>query len=209
MCARYEVLNSFLIAQRFHVRHSEIVLTDNLDVRPTDWVPTITADRTLSPMRWGLVPAWPPDTTRASTLINARSETVADKPAFRRPLRTQRCLLPASAFFEWQGEPGAKVTWRIARQDGVWFSFAGLSETWVDPDGVPLPTCSLLTTTPIAEVSLLHHRMPVILLPDDEDRWLNAALTTPTDLLPLLRPLSRWPVGSAHRLMRQRVTVLS
>ena len=148
-------------------------------------------------MRWGLVPAWAKDPRIGSKMINARSEGIESKPSFKRPLRFQRCIIPASAFFEWKGKPGrpgsagAKVKYRIARKDDELFGFAGLYDTWRDPGdpaGDELATCTIITTQPNDIVAPIHIRMPVILLPEDEDHWLDPDMTEPAEIVSLLRP---------------------
>jgi putative SOS response-associated peptidase YedK len=121
-------------------------------------------------------------------MINARAEGIESKPSFKKPLRFQRCIIPASAFFEWKGNPGAKVKYRIARQDGELFGFAGLYESWQDPSGGELATCSIITIQPNDLVAPIHNRMPVILLPEDEDHWLDPDMTEPEAIVSLLQP---------------------
>jgi putative SOS response-associated peptidase YedK len=161
---------------------------DNLDIRPTNTVPTIVTDHDLQLMRWGLIPPWAKDPKIGSKMFNARAETVAEKPSFKKALRWQRCLIPASAFFEWQGSPGAKVRQRIARKDGELFGFAGLYDTWQSPDGQRLATCTVITTTPNRVLAPIHNRMPVIVLPDDEAAWLSPDLTEAEELVGMLQP---------------------
>ena len=106
-------------------------------------------------------------------------------------MRFQRCIISASAFFEWRGSPGEKVKYRIARKDSELFGFAGLYDTWHDPDdplGGELTTCAIITTQPNDLVALIHNRMPVILLPEDEDHWLDPDMTEPEEITRLLRP---------------------
>lgn len=189
MCGRYEIVDGKRVFTRFRVPTPQAMLfDDNRDIRPTTSVPTIVTDRELQLMRWGLIPGWAKDPKIGSKLFNARAETVADKPSFKKALRFQRCLIPASAFFEWQGTPGAKVKQRIARRDGELFGFAGLYDTWQSPDGQRLATCTIITTTPNRVLAPIHNRMPVILLPDDEDAWLSPDLTEAEALVGLLRP---------------------
>ncbi len=188
MCGRYEIVDGKRIFMRFRVAKAAPELPPNLDVRPTQQVPVLLADHELTLMKWGLVPAWAKDETIGSRMINARAEGIADKPAFKRPLRTQRCLLPASAFFEWQGAKGAKVKYRIARTDGDMVGLAGLYDVWRSPKGSELTTCTIITCSPNATVAPIHDRMPVILLPEDEDAWLDPDLTEVEEIRHYLRP---------------------
>jgi putative SOS response-associated peptidase YedK len=146
---------------------------------------------------WGLIPSWSKDSR--TPLINARCETVADKPAFRSPFRKRRCLVPADGFYEWQALAGRKQPFLFRRPDGGPFAVAGLWESWVGPDGRPVETCALLTTEANAVVRPVHDRMPVLVGAQDFDRWLDTDATS-AELSPLLRPapddlLAAVPVG--------------
>src|SRR5258706_3988824 len=171
MCGRYELIDGKRVYTRFQVTQSMLPVPDNGDVRPTQQVVVLQTDQVLSLMKWGLVPAWARDPHIGSKMINARAETVASKPSFKKPLRFQRCLIPASAFFEWKGNPGAKVKQRIARKDGELFGFAGLYDHWLDrnhPTGGEVTTCNIITTQPHELVAPIHTRIPVIMLPEHE-----------------------------------------
>ena len=163
-------------------------------MRPTQQVVALQADRILTAILLGLLPVWSKGPRIGSNMINARSEGIESKPSFKRPLRFQRCIIPASAFFEWQGKsgrPGAKVKYRIARKDGDLFGFAGLYDTWRDPSDPAsdeLTTCTILTTQPNDHMAPIQNRMPVILLPQDEDHWLDPDTTEPEEIVGLLRP---------------------
>jgi putative SOS response-associated peptidase YedK len=189
MCGRYELVDGQRVFLRFRVTNQVPPILDNVDVRPTQQVFALQTDHVLSLMKWGLVPAWAKDSSIGSKMINARAEGIESKPSFKKPLRYQRCLIPASAFFEWKGNPGAKAKYRIARKDGDLFGFAGLYEHWRDPnsDG-ELTTCTIITTQPNELVAPIHNRMPVILLPEDEDHWLDPDMSEPDEITSLLRP---------------------
>jgi putative SOS response-associated peptidase YedK len=162
------------------------------NIAPTQSVAVVRADserkRELVMLRWGLIPSWAKDAGLASTLINARSETAAAKPAFRGAMRHRRCLIPADGFYEWQAIPGSKTKqplW-ITLRDAALFAFAGLWEHWNDPANGPVETCTILTTSANALLKPIHDRMPVILHPQDYDRWLdpqNKDAATLADLL--------------------------
>lgn len=200
MCGRYEIVDGKRIFVRFKVANKSPEMLPNLDVRPTQQVPAILPDHQLVLMKWGLVPVWAKDETIGNKIINARAEGIEEKPSFKRPLRTQRCLLPASAFFEWQGAKGAKIKYRIARKDGDMFALAGLYDTWKSPHGNELTTCTIITCQPNAVMAPIHNRMPVILLPEDEDDWLNPDMTEVEAITRYLQPfpdelLEAEPVG--------------
>jgi putative SOS response-associated peptidase YedK len=158
------------------------------NVAPTQEVAAVrveAGDRRLALLRWGLLPRWADDPSLASRLINARSETAADKPAFRDALRRRRCVVPADGFFEWSGPPRDRRPWLIRRRDQAPFALAGLWERWAPPGQAPRETFTILTTVPNEVVARLHDRMPVVLPPGAFDPWLDPALEDPA-------ALSRW-----------------
>ena len=139
--------------------------------------------------RWGLVPFWAKDPAIGSRMINARAETVADKPAYRAAYRRRRCLILADGFYEWRKEPGgtAKTPMYIQLASKRPFAFAGLWELW-RPDDTPLLSCTIITTMPNELVAPIHNRMPVILPPEAYDRWLDPDEQKPGALNDLLVP---------------------
>lgn len=140
-------------------------------------------------MRWGLIPHWAKDSSFGSRLINARSETVSQKPAFRRAFQRARCLVPADGFFEWKkSESGNKEPMRITMKHGTLFAFAGLWEKWMDATGNAVYSFTILTTHPNEKMRRLHHRMPVILKESDEWIWLDPTIHDPGVLHSLLSP---------------------
>ena len=176
----------------------------NLGVRfniaPTQEVPVIRCgedgDRQLAMMRWGLVPSWAKEIGGSAPLINARGETVAEKPSFRNAFAKRRCLIPTDGFYEWKAEgKGEKQPYRIALPDDAPFAFAGIWERWQRAQGDALESCAIITTTASAMIADIHHRMPVILEPDSYDAWLttpDAALIDAYD-----GPLRAYPIGTA------------
>jgi putative SOS response-associated peptidase YedK len=180
-----------------------VELRRRFNVAPTDDVAAVTTDREGRPrgdvLRWGLVPFWADDPRIGSRMINARAESVTDKPAFRDAFASRRCLILADGFYEWQRRDGSKRPWWITRADGEPFAFAGLWATWrpKGAEGVePLRSCTIITTTASAAVAPLHDRMPVILPSEAEAAWLDPA-TPPARLLELLAPLD--PGATAMR----------
>lgn len=141
--------------------------------------------------RWGLIPSWANFPGIGNKMINARAETVAEKPAFREALARSRCLVPADGYYEWQreGRMGQrKQPFYIHLRDGRPFAFAGLWERWVGPDGTPIESCAILTTEPNESLKDIHERMPVILPEAEYDQWLDPAIRQAQLLQPLLRP---------------------
>ncbi len=160
------------------------------NIAPTQPVAVVTnADQTrMSYFQWGLVPFWAKDPKIGNRMINARSETLAEKPSFRTAYRRRRCLVLADGFYEWKKEPGrtAKTPMYICLQSGLPFAFAGLWDVWRSADGSELPTCTIITTRPNALLEPIHNRMPVILPSDAHAQWLDPGDKAPADLQPLL-----------------------
>lgn len=179
----------------------------NYNVAPTQQVYAVAehdAARHLVAFRWGLVPSWAKDAKIGNKLINARSETVADKPAFRTSVRKRRCLIPVDGFYEWQRADGRKVPHFIHRADGAPFALGGLWSVWRDPqdeDAPPLRTCTILTTEANTMMRRLHDRMPVILEPSAWELWLDTDVRDAEAVAHLMAPadpalLDAYPVST-------------
>jgi putative SOS response-associated peptidase YedK len=152
---------------------------------------------------WGLIPSWSKDPAIANKLINARGETIAEKPSFRGGFKYKRCLILADGFYEWKAQEGAKTKtpYFIHMKDHKPFAFAGLWDEWNSPTGDPLRTCTIITITPNELMSTLHNRMPVILDQKNYTDWLDPAPRTPDSLLHLIQPypadgMSAYPVST-------------
>lgn len=176
MCSRYFLdADGNIIAFTFRVPASDRI-RKRFNIAPTQEAPVIRAAkdgaREVAMLRWGLVPFWARDPKIGTTMINARSEGVEAKPAFREALKQRRCLVPATGFFEWQGEPGRKQPWAITVPGQPLFAFAGLWERWKPPAGEPVETFTIVTTDANEQVARIHDRMPVILPMDALDTWL-------------------------------------
>jgi putative SOS response-associated peptidase YedK len=166
-------------------------LAARYNIAPTQEIAVVRADdggRRLSLMRWGLVPSWAKELAIGAKMINARSETAAEKPAFRSAMKQRRCLIPADGFYEWQARPGGKQPFYIHMADGRPFAFAGLWEQWRTPEGPWLETCTILTTAANELMSPLHDRMPVIVAPEHYGLWLDPGLHDAGPLQELLAP---------------------
>lgn len=189
MCGRYDLSeNPAAIRAKFSVP-AVPQFAPNIDWRPTDNAPIVrlAADGTRECVlaRWGLVPGWAPDLKFGTRCINARAETVAKLPAFRGAFRGRRCLVPVNAFFEWSGEKGHRIKWRIGLRDEALFALAGLWEWWQDRESAEgVASYTIITCAANAAIAPLHDRMPVILREADYARWLDAA----ADGQPLLAP---------------------
>jgi len=144
--------------------------------------------RVASLLRWGFVPSWAKDPSIGHRMINARAETVAEKPAFRGAFRSRRCILPASGYYEWQATGGPGQPWYIRPHGDGLFGFAGLYERWTPPIGEAIDSCTILTTRANERLKDLHDRMPVILPVSAYARWLDPVHPDPASLVSLLEP---------------------
>ncbi len=190
MCGRYTLtVNIKTVAETFGVEPT-LETEPRYNVAPTQGVVSILRNGSahLALLQWGLIPSWAKDELIGSKMINARAETLAEKPSFKRLLRSKRCLIVADGFYEWKKEQGGKTPMYITLKDKEPFAFAGLWDVWHSPDGEQLRTCTIITTQPNAVVAPIHDRMPAMLLPDDRDLWLDTAIQDEQALLPLLAP---------------------
>jgi putative SOS response-associated peptidase YedK len=178
MCGRFAItLPDDAMASLFEaVPANDLPNVPNYNVCPTVQVHTATSDagiRRLRSMRWGFLPHWYKTPSDGPLLINARSETIAEKPAFRAAARERRCLIPATGFYEWTKDgDGNRLPWYIHSSAGEVLAFAGVWQVW-DKGGEPLVTCTIATTSANEVMSQVHHRMPVILRPEDWPLWLG------------------------------------
>jgi len=162
------------------------------NIAPTQQIPVVRqyADyqSRLDSMRWGLIPTWTKETPTGPPLINARSETIAEKPSFRQAIKYRRCLIPASGFYEWRREGEKKTPLYIRLNDGAPMVFAGIWESWKGPDGKTTDSCSILTTATNDLMEPIHDRMPVILRSSNWEQWLDRDMRDPEKLKPLYQP---------------------
>jgi len=161
------------------------------NIAPTQPVPVVIlehGERHFRLMRWGLIPSWVRDPRKVTLMINARSETVEHKPAFKNAMRRRRCLIPADGYYEWQVVAGRKRPLFIYRRDGSLFGLAGLAETWIGPNGEELDTVAVVTAPASRDLAVLHPRVPVTIRPDDFARWLDCSSDDAADAMALLTP---------------------
>jgi putative SOS response-associated peptidase YedK len=208
MCGRYRLSRSKQIVEEYFESASEESEDEDwsprYNIAPTQPVATIRtagASRILSMMRWGLVPSWATDMSIGNRLINGRSETVLEKPAFRDSFRTRRCLIPADGFYEWKKSGKEKQPFHFGMKDSSLFAIAGVWDRWKSPNRQVLESCSILTTSANELLDGLHDRMPVILPPRHYQTWLTAPATEAKRLAELLVPfdasfMKRYPVSS-------------
>lgn len=179
MCGRftlfapyYEIIDRFDIESAF----AESDYIPSYNIAPSQQVVAIINDgrkNRLGHLRWGLIPPWAKDEKIGYKMINARAETVAEKPSFRKAFQKQRCIIPADSFYEWQKEDGKKIPMRIKLKTDELFAIAGLWESWKSPDGKTIHTCTAITTEPNNLMKPIHDRMPVILKKENEAAWLD------------------------------------
>lgn len=200
MCGRYAFYSpSEATAALFGVTAASEPARPAYNIAPTQNVAAVRRDQDDTPelvsLRWGLVPFWAKDPAIGNRMINARAETVAEKPSFRAAFRNRRCLLLADGFYEWRKVADGKTPYLISARDGQPFAFAGLWEDWLDKDsGEHLQTAAIITTAANEFMSRLHHRMPVVLVPQSASRWLDGEPDILAGADQLGPPLRAWPV---------------
>ena len=176
MCGRYSLATDMEgLEQRFAFSGEGLPREPRFNIAPTQEVLTITNDGTknhASLMKWGLIQSWAKDPSIGNRMINARAETVGERPSFRRAFESRRCLVIADGFYEWMKVGRRKVPMRITIGSGEPFGFAGLWEMWRSPDGEIVHSCTIITTEPNAVMEPIHNRMPVILPREAEGLWL-------------------------------------
>ena len=207
MCGRFVQFSSLRTLERhFQLDLFGAELTASYNIAPTQEIFAVTHDngRRLGKFHWGLVPSWSKDLSGASRLINARAETVAQKPSFRAAFKKRRCLILSDGFYEWKGEKGNKQPYFLYLPDKKPFAFAGLWEAWKPGDAgeeqPPYYSCTIITREASTSVRDIHHRMPVILQPQAYDPWLDPKNQQGDDLQNILdhqhiRKLSHFPVS--------------
>ncbi len=191
MCGRYSLTKPIkTLKEHFQAIAVALEHDKHYNIAPSQRVPVILAGaqgREIHALRWGLIPSWAKDPDMGNRLINARAETVHEKPSFRSSFRKRRCLVPADGFYEWQVRDQGKFPQYIRMRTGGLFAFAGLWSEW-DSGQETLRTFTIITTTANRELESIHHRMPVILLPEQYDGWMDPE-TSSDPLKNILRPL--------------------
>ena len=191
MCGRYTLIADLRdLARRFEFDGSDFSYDPGYNIAPTESVITVrkVECREAAFMKWGLIPFWAKDPKIGARMINARAETVAEKPAFRNALRRRRCLVLADGYYEWQKTPVGKRPFRIIMKSGEPLAMAGLWETWKNPQGDVVPSCTIITTAANEYLAPIHNRMPVILTREMEETWLAPSIEEASDLAHLLIP---------------------
>lgn len=204
MCGRYTLTASPEAIRNFFRYAEQPNFPPRYNIAPTQPIAVvrlINEQRQFALMRWGLLPSWVKDPKAFSLIVNARGESVIEKPAFRAAMKRRRCLIPADGFYEWKAGGPRKQPYYIHAKSGEPLAFAGLWETWTGPNGEELDTVAIVTTDANRTVSPLHDRMPVIVPPDAFDLWLDSGHVDATTAAALILPapdslLEVWPVST-------------
>jgi putative SOS response-associated peptidase YedK len=199
MCGRFAFYSPAEATAALFGATGALDMKPRYNVAPTQFVAAIRNDEQenaeLVSFRWGLVPFWAKDPSIGNRMINARAETVAEKPSFRNAYRRRRCLILADGFYEWHTEAGVKVPWFISLESGDPFAFAGLWEHWTSKEtGEMLETATIVTTGANAFLTQLHHRMPVALEPEHASRWLGGDMDLLDEYAEIAPAFRAWPV---------------
>jgi len=209
MCGRFTLTvdpDELLEAFPFVTLPAEGSLTPRYNIAPTQPVAVVAnnGQNRIEFFKWGLIPSWSKDPTIGGRLINARAETLAEKPSFRSAFKKRRCLILADGFYEWRKNPDGKTKtpMYIHLKGHTPFAFAGLWESWRSPEEKTILSCAIITTTPNALMEKIHDRMPVILKPNAYEAWLDPAEASPFALLDVLKPypashMTAYPVSKA------------
>ena len=204
MCGRFTLtVNPADLQETFENYTFPQTFAPRFNIAPTQPILAIPNDdrRTADFFIWGLIPMWAKDPSIGSRLINARAETIEEKPSFRGSLKYKRCLILADGFYEWKSAGKTKIPYFIHMSDRKPFAFAGLWDSWNSPDGSQVKSCTIITTEPNDLMSLIHNRMPAILHPRDYEKWLDPSAQTPETLKPLIKPypaeeMNAYPVST-------------
>ncbi|MBI2855805.1 MAG: SOS response-associated peptidase [Chloroflexi bacterium] len=194
MCGRYSLATDVgSLEERFGFEGPDLPHQPRFNIAPSQEVLTVISDgswKRAGLMRWGLIPSWAKDASIGNRMINARAETLAQRPAFRPALQRRRCLIVADGFYEWMRIGKSRVPMRIILKSGEPFAFAGLWERWRSPEDVWVHSCTIITTTPNEVMAPIHSRMPVVLSRDAEGVWLDTRIADIASLGHLLVPFS-------------------
>jgi len=191
MCGRFVLLTDLSrIVQSFDIQGVSGELHQGVNISPGQMITVVVRDEVnkLADFKWGLVPSWAKDPAIGNKMINARAETVAEKPSFRKAFRQHRCLIVADGFYEWKTEGKRKTPMRFGLKSGESFGFAGLFDTWISPEKIPLRTCTIITTDANDLVRPVHDRMPVIVPKINEATWIDPDNQDTLGLLAILKP---------------------
>jgi putative SOS response-associated peptidase YedK len=204
MCGRYSLIFIDDLGKRFRIFDPTLGIRSHFNIAPSQMMPVIVHQHGkagMVMMQWGLIPQMAKEPERSLHPINAKAETLSEKPLFRGLLQNRRCLVPASGFYEWKKEGTRKIPFYIRLKDTPLFAFAGLYDVWYDANSLAHPSYTLVTTQANELVAPLHDRMPVILKRVDEERWLTGDAPAPDEMKKILGPypageMEAYPVSS-------------
>jgi putative SOS response-associated peptidase YedK len=202
MCGRFTLEPTATFYERFQIANRLDALIPRYNIAPGQMVPVVISQspNRLVLMRWGLIPRWAKDQKSSYKMINARIETITERPSYRHLLAGNRCLVPASGYYEWKAEGREKIPYYIHPAQGSFVAFSGLYDTWKDTKGEEIQTFTIVTRDADEHMARLHNRMPVVLAPEDEQAWLAPHLTIPSQAVEILArsacvPLGAYPVS--------------
>ncbi len=199
MCGRFvRAVSIEDIADEFGADKPSFDLSPSYNIAPSQEIAIVMKgeQKSLALCKWGLIPSWAKDPKIGYKMINARAETVAEKPSFRSSFKKHRILIPASGFYEWKKDGKSKAPFHITLKSGKPFGFAGLLSIWTSPEKKQIYTCTIITTGANVLLQKIHDRMPVIIQKKDEDLWLDPAVQNTQTLLSLLKPYPSHNMGS-------------
>jgi putative SOS response-associated peptidase YedK len=191
MCGRFSLKSTMqAISDEFDIKESDFNIDARYNIAPTQNVAVVIYDngRRLTTFRWGLIPSWAKDPEIGNKMINARSETLLEKPSFKNAFKKRRCLIIADGFYEWKKSGQEKIPMYIHLKSEKLFAFAGIWETWKSTEGKTVHSCAIITTTPNELMSPIHNRMPVILTKKDESVWIDIPNPNENSLIDALKP---------------------
>ena len=192
MCGRFVLISDLsVITDDFNVQEVSASFTPSRNISPGQHIPAVIRrddKNILVTFLWGLIPSWSKDTSIGAKLINARAETVNEKPSFKNAFQKRRCLIVADGFYEWKKDGKKKIPYYFYLKSGKPFGFAGLYESWFSPEKKQMDTCTIITTQANSLVRPIHERMPVIIPKKQEEIWLKNKMTDTPSLLEVLKP---------------------
>lgn len=192
MCGRFVLITDLsIIARGFDIPGLSVHFSPSRNVSPGQHIPVVIGSgpgNMLASYLWGLIPFWAKDPSIGAKLINARAETLIEKPSFKHAFAQRRCLIPADGFYEWKKEGNQKMPYAFRLKSGSSFTFAGLYERWIAPDRKPVDTCTIITTAANDLVAPIHDRMPVIVPKEAQSLWLDMTIKDPSKLQDILKP---------------------
>ena len=205
MCGRFILLTDLsVIIKSFDIQNVAGEYRPGSNISPGQQITAVLRkdnQNSLVNFRWGLIPSWAKDPTIGNRMINARAETIAEKPSFKNAFHKRRCLIPADGFYEWEKLGKVKKPLRFSLKSGEPFGLAGLYETWISPEKKPVNTCTIITTEPNDLLRPIHDRMPVIVPKEQEAAWIDPDNHNQKELLSILKPYQAVEMDMSEAIM--------